>query len=396
MASLKPVLKNYFVKESGKGTIFIRISHDGKTRYIKTPWEIEPRYMNKDGTINSKHPRQSKLNYAINLLLAEYNGILEDIGKDIIYMDINTLVNRLRGNDNNGSDFFIYADERIRTLRKENRLSYAVSYTSTIAVLKHYYQKEKLPFKEITPNFLRGFESYLLDIRSSKINTVRVYLVNIRAIFNHAIDRDIIKQGLFPFRKFRIRQEKAHKRSLEIYQIQKLMAGPYKGVQQRSVDIFMLIFYLIGINIKDLLYLKPSDLKRGRLTYRRFKTGAEFDIKVFPEAQAIIDKYRGEKYLLSFMDGNDSYDHYKNLTKETNKKLRMAATCAGLDMPISTYFARHSWATIGRGLGISFDDIKQALGHGRGGITDAYINYNMLKNIVDEANRKIIDSVQIL
>jgi site-specific recombinase XerD len=344
------------------------------------------------GMISDKCPNQHKLNIALNVLLNEYNEILADIGKDIKLMDIKSIVSRLRSGSGNGQDFLKYAQARTEMLTKEKRLSYALSYQNTISLLKQYTGRDTLLFKEITRQFLGGFDEFLQS-RESKINTIRVYMVNIRAIFNHAINNDVVKGELFPFRKYKIKSEKAVKRSLEILHIQKLMVGPYFPSQQRSVDVFMMIFFLAGINIKDLLYLKHSDFTDGRIRYRRAKTGAEFNIKVFPECQKLFDKYKGQKYLLSFLDVDDSYSHYKNFTKETNIRLRLAAKYACGGIYLSTYYARHSWATLGRKFGISFEDIKQGLGHGQNQVTDTYINYDMIRARVDSAQEIIIKAV---
>jgi len=394
MANLKPVLKSDFVKADGKCNIKIRVSHDGKVRYISTPWDIEPEFWSEEGFVKNKYPGHLQLNKAINDLLIEMTAELEGIGTAIRFMDMKTLLNRLKSCSGSGENFFLYAKNRIKVLKKENRTSYSISYESTIAQLEHCTGKTSLAFREITPQFLKSFEDYL-SREDKKVNTIKVYMVNIRAIYNHAIMNGTAKIELFPFKKYKVKSEKPMKRSLELIEIQKLMVGPYFIGQQRAVDIFMLIFYLAGINIKDLLYLKPTDfnIKKGRITYKRAKTGGGFDIKVFPPALEIINKYKGTKYLLNFLDEDDSFEHYKSISKYTNMWLRKAAKYAGLTEHISTYTARHSFATTARKEGVSYDDVKMALGHDQRSVTDRYINYDMLRTQVDEAQKKVIDAV---
>lgn len=396
MASLKPVLSN-FIKADGKCNIKIRISHHasgdpkGKTRYISTPWSIELRFMNIDGTINSKYPGQSKLNLAINLLLAEYNGILEGIGKDIRYMDINTLTKKLRQNEPEGTDFTKYTKSRIRILKEEKRFAQAESYETTIMHLKVFALKDDILFKEINLDFLQRFERHL---SGKKVNTIRAYMNNIRAIFNHAIDNDVIKIELFPFRKFKIKEEKTRKRNLDIAEIRKLLSIDLNIFQQRAMDLFMLSFYLLGMNFKDMLYLTPADVNRGRIEYGRAKTGKNFSIKIYPPAMRIIEKYKGKKYLLKFLEqSNPKRDKaYKDVITETNKQLKKIAEIAELDIPLSTYYARHSWATIAYKLGITKDVISEALGHSTGSqMTEIYMERD--NTYVDEANRKVIQSI---
>ncbi len=395
MASLKPVLKNYFVKESGKSTIFIRISHDGKTRYIKTPWEIESRFMNQDGTINGKYPGQAKLNLALYSLLSEYNGILDNIGKDIINIDINTLTNKLRRHQGSGEGFMKYIKERIKILRSEKRFSYAGTYEATIKHLKDFTNREEILFKEINLDFLNRFERHLAT-KGKRINTIRIYLNNIRTVFNHAIDNDIIKQELFPFRKFKVKEEMTMKRNLDVEEIKKLLSQNLSLPRQRALDLFMLSFYLLGINFKDLLFLTPENLFKGRIEYIRAKTGTKLSVKMQPEALRIIDKYKGEKYLLRFMDYQNPKRKtvaYMDVVKETNKLLKKICKKAEMDIPLSTYYARHSIATLAYNMGIQESTISEILGHKYGSrMTNIYIERDTKR--IDEAQRMIIDSLK--
>lgn len=383
MPNLKAVVREH-VGIDGKSNIKIRISHNKKTRYIRTSWYIEPKYMGRSGQILSTYPGHSSLNRFISGKIMEYNGIIERMGDAVEGMDINTIVARLRGGEKNGADFIQYAEKRIKELKKEGRFSYANSYEVTLIHIKNY-SGETLLFRTITYEWLSNFEVFLRE--NKKINTARIYLNNIRAIINHAADRDVT--DINPFRKFKVKQEQSQKRSLDIEDICKLKENLFFPAQQRSVDLFMLSFYLIGMNLKDLLYLKPEDVYKGRILYKRFKTGTNYSVKIFPEAAALIEKYKGEKHLLKFLDPGDCYEDYKNFLRQTNYKLREAGKKAGLGY-ISTYSARHSWATIAAKLDVSIEVISHALGHSIGSkMTNIYVNFDMSK--VDEANEKVID-----
>ena len=386
MPTIRAVVKNDFVKADGKCNIKIRITHQGKVRYLSTPWYCMPSDINRDGTIKPAYPGHTTLNKAIYKQLLQYSSIIESIGPDVRLMDISELAGRLKGTGDDQCGFIEYAKDRIDLLKAQKRFSYAISYEVTLTHLRSHTRRETLSFNEITAKFLSGFEHHLFT-KGCSVNTIRIYLNNIRAIFNHAIDNNVIPQEVFPFRKFRIRQEKSRKRSLAPETIRRFMIGPYLPAQQRSMDLFMLIFYLIGINLKDLLYLSPRDWHDGRIWYRRLKTGALFSVKVLPEADSLIRKYKGNRYLLSFLDHDDSYMHYKGFLKETNKRLRIAT-----GLKISTYFARHSWATMASSLGIPKDIISAALGHLLGSaVTDIYIDFDF--HLIDEANEKVIRSL---
>jgi len=398
MPSIKPVIKKNVINSDNKANIKIRISHNRKVRYFKTPWYIEPKYIGSDGLIKTSYPGHISLNGSLMRQVHEYNNIIASIGPDIIYMDINTLVNKLRVQTTHGSSFSSYMKHRIKELEKEGRFSYAESYGGTLKHLTNYTHREEIRFNEITVSFLKDFERYLRHDLSLRINSTRIYLNNIRAVFYHALDAEIIKVAVSPFRKFKISQEKTRPRPVNLTDLRRMLqAQPYlTGAEQRAIDIFFLIFYLGGINLKDLLYLKKGDLYKGRIIYKRFKTGREYSVKVFPEAMEIFERYPGKKYLLSFIEekmaitpsSRKGYEH-KDLLRNTNKFLKIAGKDCGIELPITTYVARYSFATIASKIGIPKDIIAQILGHGLNTMTDLYIDFDQEK--VDEAIQTVIN-----
>ena len=161
-------------------------------------------------------------------------------------------------------------------------------------------------------------------------------------------------------------------------------------------DIFKLSFLLIGINLTDLHGLKA--IENGRIEYVRAKTHRPYSIKVEPEAMQIIRMYQGKDHLLIW---GDKYKNSDDLLRRTNRGLRTIGpvkknkrnekTYEPLQPEITTYWARHTWATIAASLDIPRDTIAHALGHGNNTITDIYIDFDIRK--VDEANRRVIDWV---
>ena len=235
--------------------------------------------------------------------------------------------------------------------------------------------------------------------KTCKINTRSIHMRNLRAVFNSAIDEDIIEQNLYPFRKFKIKKEATAKRSLTVEEIRTIRDYPCEPHMERYRDIFMLTFYLIGINTIDLLNLK--EIRNGRIEYRRAKTGRLYSIKVEPEALEIIEKYRGKNYLLNMMDG---YSDYRTFLSKMNKHLRKIGEVRLVDRArngvgkkeytplfpdISIYWARHSWATVAASLDIPKETIAAALGHSDNSVTSIYIRFD--ERNTDIANRVVLD-----
>jgi len=399
MPSIKPVVRKDVLNSDNKANIKMRVSHNKKVRYIATPYYIDPKYMGSDGRTKNNYIGQAKLNGALIALEREYNGIIAGCGTDIFSMSINSLISKLRGRTTHGSSFTAYMKYRIEQLKKEKRFSYAESYQVTIDHLESWHGINEIAFNEITVGFLRDFEGHLKQVHKARINTCRIYLNNIRAVFYHAIDSEIIKADVSPFRKFKIDQEKTAKRALDIADLKKMikLRPSVTRQQQKALDIFFLSFYLVGINLKDLLYLYPDNLYKGRIQYKRFKTEREYSIKVFPQAKKIIDRYRGEKYLLNFMEKKEKIspgrlpeaDH--DILSQENKLLKSIVKNNKLKFKVTTYTARHSWATIAAQLGVSRDTIAHALGHGIDTMTDVYIDFDLEK--VDQANKLVISKL---
>lgn len=246
---------------------------------------------------------------------------------------------------------------------------------------------------EIGIPWLTRFESWLAQTNSK--NARNILLRNIRAVFNYALDCEYTTN--YPFRRFKIRPEATRKRAMTVEQLRSLAVYPVEDYQVFYRDMFVLMFCLIGINVVDLYSL--GSIVDGRVEYRRAKTHRLYSIKVEPEAQAIIDKYPGTKNLLCIADRWTTHSQFgKQMNKALKRMGEMQRVGRGgkkVFKPIvpglTTYWARHTWATIAASLDVPKETIAHALGHGNDTVTDIYIDFDKRK--VDEANRKVLDFV---
>lgn len=254
-------------------------------------------------------------------------------------------------------------------------------YQVTLNRLKQFDKDfENRLYTDVNAIYLTNFDKYLQK-NSHSVNGRSIHFRNIRAVFNSAITDELTTY--YPFRQFKIRSETTRKRALPIAILRKLMTEDADNFnEQELIDAFRLSFLLIGINIADLYNLK--EVEYGRIEYDRAKTGRHYSIKVEPEAQEIIDKYKGRSRLLwlyrRFINAHRAgMSINREIKRITHKK------------DISLYWARHSWATIAAQLDIPKETIAHALGHGQNTVTDIYIDFDLRK--VDAANRKVIDFV---
>lgn len=214
----------------------------------------------------------------------------------------------------------------------------------------------------------------------------------------HKLKYPITKKGLHwnyrkpllerPLRRFSIKKEETRKRSLTAEQLRLLRDYPCEEYQIRYRDMFMLMFYLIGVNAADLFNAKHSALVNGRFEYKRAKTGKLYSIKVEPEAQAIIEKYKGKDYLLNIMDEYGNYKDFlhrmgiglKQIGETERKGLGGKKSRNPLFPDLSSYWARHTWDTVAAELDVPKEVIAHALGHSwaNSTTTDIYIRMEVI------------------
>lgn len=268
-------------------------------------------------------------------------------------------------------------------------------YLLTARKVSEYDPECKLD--DITPGWLRDFERSM-ERSGMKVNAYAIHLRNIRAVINYCIDEEYTDK--YPFRKFKIKKEDTLKRCLTVEQLRLLRDYECEEHLKRYRDMFLLMFYLIGINGADLFLAKRWQLINGRLEYRRKKTGRLYSVLVPEEAMAIIKRYEGKEYLLNIMD---EYSNYKNFLNRMDRQLKNIGTVERKGLGgkkhyhplypcLSSYWSRHTWATIAASLDVPKETISEALGHEIGcSTTSIYIKFDQRK--VDEANRRVIDYV---
>lgn len=286
---------------------------------------------------------------------------------------------------------------------QRTREIYQVTIKKVLAFDSH---AESLSFEMVSKDWLSRFEAWLGSEAGGcpSVNARSIHLRNVRAVFNDAIDNGVT--AWYPFRTFKVKTEATKKRAVAVEVLRSLFSYPVTW-QEQYVDAFKLSFCLIGINLVDLLALNADQLVDGRLSYRRSKTGRLYDIKVEPEADALIEKYHGRVGRL--VSWGESRKHYTTFTYQMCRGLKSIGSTVkewrtdelGVYREVevfrpafpmlSSYVARHSWATIAASLDVPKDVIAHALGHGGSSVTDIYIDFDLRK--VDEANRRVLDWV---
>ncbi len=382
-------------KKDGTYPIKINITRNRKAFFINTGissvkdnWE-DNQCSNKELNFRAKNVRLRDMMNKVEKVIFD----LGEAGKENSTTDKqlkNLIELKLFGEELSDEMTFVdYLEKFISTKIREGTIKV---YVNTLNKIKAF--DESATFNTITKNWLIEFENWMLR-SGCKTNTISIHLRNIRAVFNYAIDNEYTT--LYPFRRFKIKKEETAKRSLSVEELRKLRDCKVEEYQEKYRDIFMLMFYLMGINAVDLFSLPP--LKGDKIIYHRAKTNKLYEIKVEPEAMAIIEKYKGENYMLNVLDEYKNYHdflHWMNVgLKKIGDLKRVGHGGKKIIEPyfpeISSYWSRHTWATIAASLDIPKETIAAALGHSSNSVTDVYIKFDRRK--VDKANRMVIDYV---
>lgn len=307
-------------------------------------------------------------------------------------------------------DMLTLLDEAIYEYRSNRQWGTAHVYRAASRSFTSYLCSDTLSPSALTPALLKGYESHLRE-RGLRWNTVATYMKVLKAIYHRAVDR-----GLTPFvpRLFhcvRTAPVAESRRALEACNMRRLLTPVFQDAQpgktpespvyRRTRTLFALMFFLRGIPFVDLIYLRKCDLHDGVLQYRRRKTGRPLAVRLTPEALELIRLLQSEPgarrspYLLPLLSREEgteeSYREYQSILRCFNRHLKkLPGQPSGLSL--SSYTARHTWATAAYRCEVHPGVISEAMGHSSIAVTETYLK-PFRDGRIDRANRQVIDFV---
>lgn len=296
------------------------------------------------------------------------------------------------------ASFFAFTDTLIEKLKREGKDGTAIVYNTAKVQFEKY--KDDVKFKDFNYNLLMNFvEEKKID--GLKPNSIHNYLRTLRAIYNQAVRRKGIedtKPFAHVFDGLKVRSHQSTKKYLLIEDIELLEKANLTGFKDVVRDIFLLQFYLGGQDLKDIYYMKKSDINRSRVYFNRSKVvnGYTFDLSVSPKVNNILNKYSDldDEYMFPYRKEFEGYKtwrrRYGRYLIEIQNQLKIEIKPLGGNLGIKV--ARHSFANIGKRLGIEEDMLRELMGHERDDVDnfykDKYPDY-----VRDHAQAKIINDV---
>lgn len=335
--------------------------------------------------------------------------LLRELGSSVNQLDVNGLVELIkdRWDDNIKSEIKKKVDNSISLRdwgevligRKEsaNKPGTAKWYSSGIVALEKFNNGNPIKLYEITISFLRNFEAHHLGKGNSK-NTISIYLKAVRVIYNSAVEEDQFVPLKNPFKTYKIptggRTKKRARTKENINSIKKLVY-PVDSILWHTRNYALIMFYCRGMNFIDLVQVKVKHITETHLYYGRSKSDKPLVIKIIPELREILDFYLVDKSLEEYLlptnyDGStEHFQKYKSQRRRMNERLKVIAMDAGIEGTFTTYYIRHSWATIAKYLGISTELISEALGHSSLRTTQVYLK-DFDNEVLDEVNAMVV------
>lgn len=398
MATIKVLLDLRRAKSDGTFNIIFRITDFKKVYTINSGVSLQQHYWDKKkGQILKTHPNAKLLNIKLSKHFFKIEQAILSLDNEF---SIEKLKSILSGKPQVEAPetFQVFANKIIQQMKEANRLGNAIVYQTAVNRLISYCGKD-VAFIEVNYELLDRFSHHLIT-SGLKTNSVSNYFRSIRAIYNKAIKMKVVERSFYPFHDISIKSEKTAKRAVLKEDIAKLLEIPLEEYSTgwRSLNYFMLSFYLRGISFTDLAYLKHSSIIDGRIEYKRRKTHKNYCVKLFPEAETIINQIyvSGSDYLLPIIPIDVPIDSLKakriiqQYIKTTNKYLKRLSAEVGLGSPVTTYSSRHSFATIAKRLGFSNEVIAEALGHEYGNkITNIYLDTFEVE-VLDAMHQQVI------
>ena len=361
----------------------------------------------------SERPRTEYKEKRIKLKSIESKA--NEVAESIIPFSFADFEKKLFRRAGDGDNVFYHYEVTIQRFQSLERYGTASNYNLSLKSLKDFiiYKKHKEPkklsFLEITSDWLTNYETYMINHKKRSRTTVSMYLRALRTIFNIAINEKEIEQEIYPFgkRKYQVPTVKNVKKALAKEELKILFeAEPQTPEQKKAKDFWFFSYACNGVNIKDIALLKWANLKNDKIVFYRAKTINTSKADLRPVTvylndftKSIIETYGNsnleqEQLIFPFIAGGlneiESFKKIKNFTRSINQNLKKLAVDNGLSSEISTYWARHSFATNAIRSGASMEFVSEALNHSNLRTTQGYFagfeekdKKELMKNIMN-------------
>ncbi|WP_302385485.1 site-specific integrase [Alistipes shahii] len=386
---IKVILRTGKIYKNGQSPLMLRFTHDRNTKLVALGLSVEPHYWNKDAEmLTSDCPERAILQSKIDSALAVYRKKINRLEALDVPVNFDTLFEpTTRKAGITIEDGFNAEIERLESLGKINS---ATKHKYALQVLDGY-KSVKTALEAIDLDYLKGLELYLRQ-RGNKDNSIATRFAIFKAIYNKAVKEGKVTVKQNPFTLFQVGSlwAKTRKRAIDKDDIQRLIDleiadGHTTEYRRLARDLFLFSYFTAGMNFGDIARLRYKDIVKGRVNYSRHKTQKLLSFQLVPNALQIIEKYSRanhaqEDYIFPILDRSEHktaqqiFNRLHKVLRKVNRELKTLGEQIGLKMPLTTYVARHTYATVLKRSGVSVALISESLGHSDLSTTQIYLD----------------------
>lgn len=286
---------------------------------------------------------------------------------------------------------------RIEELEQSERYSTARNYRHTWDSFFRFLDGRHFFVDELHKETVVSYNRFLRDSGLQR-NTISFYNRVLRSVYNQAVKEGYARQT-HPFDQVYTGVDTTRKRALPVETLRRMARLPLEDPDLALArDLFLFSFQARGMSFVDMAFLTRQSVRAGSIHYVRRKTGQPLIVRIEPWMQAILDRYADQCYgpyllpILTSVDPKEAHAQYTVQISRHNRMLRKVAQMAGTDLPVSSYYARHSWATLARDAAIPLSVISSGMGHTSERTTQIYLD-TLDNSLVDQANRQIWEQI---
>ena len=388
-ASTEVVCYKYKPLKDGTLPLMLRVTKDRKRKYVSLGLSLHEKFWDfEKGKPKRNCPNKEQIERLIAAKTAEYNDLIVEMTAQQREYTVETLVSHFHNQVRCATVVELY-DKLIDDMKRSGKLGNAGVYKySRTSLLKFTGQRLQIPFSDIDAVWLRRYENWL---RTSGCGdtTISQLFRTLRSVFNKAVELQLVKRDYYPFDAYKVSKfdTRTKKRAITKEDVRKVIALDLSQgypSERLARDIFVFSYFGAGINFADIALLKYGNVRDGRVQYVRKKTGKPINFLLTEEMRNIIVKYQqqgqtDEDYIFPILDRRvhrteqQRYDRTHKVLTNTNRWLRKIGQRVGIEH-LTTYVARHTFATVLKRSGVNIAIISESLGHSDLSTTQIYLD----------------------
>jgi integrase len=402
MASIKIKLRNKSNKD-GYYPVVLQIIKDRKTKIItlnldckRKDWDYKNQQFKKSST---NHLQRNRI--LLKLKDKAYK-IVDDFQIEGVDFTLTQFEDKYRGKRTRQFTVKKFWEEKIADLNKAGKTGNARCYHGTMTTFFKFEKNENISFKEIDVYFLEKFETHLRSNGYSD-GGISVRMRTLKALINDAIKKGVCDRQYYPFKTYNISRFKTKgiKKALsrkEIRKIEELDESKHPHLTEAK-KLFMFSYFTGGMNFHDMMLLTWNDIENDRIIYVRSKTKAKFSVKILKPVEEILKYFKSinpsTPYVFPILPKAEMTpiqieNRKSKMIKKFNAELKEIARVLNITKKITSYVARHSYASNLKHLKVSTDIISEAMGHANIAITTTYLK-EFDQDIIDKANERLLE-----